>query len=136
MGDQSNQVNHGRRAGILPASKVEGDNVGNYWKTRPQGNPNKLLQTNHYSYLALLQSYYLLDGATYWIAKRTDDLTGRGAQTKQLGAKLREAQSAIQTTRDELDDNAQHYLRSLARINELKCDITKNIDGQLQTCYA
>ncbi len=72
-------------------------------------------------------SYYLFDGAVNWVLKRLSELSLKGAH--ELETKLIDAKGAIANLRDELDSNAQNYVKSLASINELSSDIRKNIEG-------
>ena len=74
----------------------------------------------------------MLDGASQWIELRADQLSGAGARAEDLQANLLTALKAINGTRDELDDNAQVFVKALADIDKLDKDMAKNIN-QIQT---
>lgn len=74
-------------------------------------------------------SYYLLDGADNWVTKRLPELSSKGGRAAELGTKLVHAKDVILHLRDELDSNAQYYVKSIAKIDELSGDICKNIEG-------
>ena len=73
-----------------------------------------------------------MDGASQWIELRSDQLSGAGERAEELQANLLKSQEAINGTRDELDDNAQVFVKALHDINELDKDVAKNIQ-QIQT---
>lgn len=75
------------------------------------------------------KSYYLLDGAVNWVMYRLSELSSKGGRAAELGNKLVHAKDAAANLRDELDSNAQHYVKSIAKIDELSGDIYKNIEG-------
>ncbi|XP_037047043.1 uncharacterized protein LOC119081913 [Bradysia coprophila] len=73
------------------------------------------------------KSYYLLDGAVQWIANRLDSLQAGGERANDLVSQLTEAQTSVAKLRDELDSNAQNYVRAITKIQKLKEDIAANI---------
>lgn len=75
------------------------------------------------------KSYYLLDGAVNWVLYRLSDLNAKGGRAAELGTTLIDAKNAIGNLRDELDSNAQNYVKSVAKIDELSASIGKNIEG-------
>lgn len=77
------------------------------------------------------KSYYLLDGAANWIEKRLDDLRAGGEQANDLATALEEAQKSVVALRDELDSNAQAYVKAITIIQQLKADIVANIERKL-----
>lgn len=74
-------------------------------------------------------SYYLLDGAVNWVLNRLSVLNGKGGRAAELETTLIDAKNAIANLRDELDSNAQNYVKSIAKIDELSENICKNIEG-------
>lgn len=75
------------------------------------------------------KSYYLLDGAVNWVLRRQTELTSKGYRAVDLQTKLMFAKDAIANLRDGLDANAQNYVKSIAKIDELSGDICTNIEG-------
>lgn len=81
------------------------------------------------------KSYYLLDGAVNWVLNRLSELSSKGGRAAELETKLLAAKDAIANLRDELDSNAQNYVRSISQIDQLSQNICKNINGNLPIMF-
>lgn len=77
------------------------------------------------------KSYYLLDGAFNWIQNRRSALNAGGERANDLADRLSEALVSIVNTRDELDSNAQRFVKDIAKIQSLASDIVAHIEGKL-----
>lgn len=112
--------------------------VVNYINSTVAESPNVMRRGVLYTILWYIEgkrdnkSYYLLDGAVNWVLKRQSELNSRGGRAAELGTALMEAKNAIAKLRDELDTNAQLYVKSIEKIDQMSYDICNKIEGKLQ----
>lgn len=76
------------------------------------------------------KSYYLLDGSVNWVSYRLFELNSKSDNVAtDFASKLSDVQVSVRNLRDELDSAAENFFKGINKIEELSCDICKNIFG-------